>query len=113
VATLRFLDGTHAGQTFVLTEATETIGTAPDSSIRIRDPGVAPNHATIVMAEDEARWVEERQGPALVNGHGAKRTRLSDGDVLIFAVHAIARFEYREVVAGRDRHVDPREPGGA
>jgi len=101
VPTLRFLDGQHVGRSFPLTQERVMLGCRDGSTIRCADPGIAPEHAAIELQSDGRRVVVAIGGPVLVNGQGTSRAHLRDGDILIFSVDSIARFELRSVVAGR------------
>jgi MoxR-like ATPase len=94
------IGGRHAGQRFAFSEAPILIGSDETCAIRLTDPGVAPNHASIDRAADGG-WILASCGDAAdleVHGQPVAEVPLLPG--LVFRLGGIPmRFEPGDEVA--------------
>lgn len=78
---LKGTSGSVINQSFPLGESF-VLGSSADCQVRIEDPGVAPHHAEITMADGNALLLKDlgSQSGTFVNGEAVTEAMLSSGD---------------------------------
>lgn len=84
VGFLYHMEGPTAGEITKLVGTRNTIGTSPESTLRLDDPGVSAKHASLRYENDEyvLRDLDSRNG-TYVNGSEIISHRLAENDVIV------------------------------
>src|SRR5947209_16140019 len=83
VASIKFLTGSLAGNTYHITKPKITLGREPDNDIVLSDPSVSRHHAQVTL--DNGTWIItklERRNTVTVNHRNVQQTTINDRDTI-------------------------------